>query len=32
MSRKNAATLLSLGLFLAWFLVLGPATIGGSAT
>jgi len=32
MSRKNAATLLALGLFLAWFLVLGPAPIGGPAT
>jgi signal peptidase I len=32
MSRKNAFTLLTIGLVGAWFLALGPASIGGPAT
>ena len=32
LTKKHAATLLILGLFLAWFAVLGPAPIGGPAT
>jgi signal peptidase I len=32
MSRTHVATLLTAGLFAAWFLVLGPSVLGGPAT